>query len=108
MYSYQLSSVLLFILVLLCFGCNSDSNSIGNDSKTEVSLEFKVLSSKETGVSFSNNITEAEDKNYFDFEYIYNGGGVALGDINNDGLVDIYLTGNEVSNKLYLNKGDMK
>ncbi|HMJ67906.1 MAG TPA: VCBS repeat-containing protein [Cyclobacteriaceae bacterium] len=69
---------------------------------------FTRLSSDSTGVSFRNDLREDYDT-YFDlFAYVYNGGGVGIGDINNDGLPDIYFTGNEVDNKLYLNKGNMK
>src|SRR4030095_8015221 len=50
---------------------------------------------------------ESTDLNIIAYEYFYNGGGVAAGDINNDGLIDLYFTGNMVENKLYLNKGNM-
>lgn len=66
-----------------------------------------MLSVEKTNVNFSNVISEDETINYFVYEYFYNGGGVSLGDINNDGLIDIYFTGNMVSDKLYLNKGNM-
>jgi hypothetical protein len=65
------------------------------------------LSTKETGIKFSN-IDETENQNVLAYEYFYNGGGVAAGDINNDGLQDIFFTGNMKSNKLYLNLGNMK
>jgi len=69
---------------------------------------FKRVPSSHTGVTFRN-IVDENINNYFDyFAYVYNGGGVAIGDINNDGLSDIYLTGNEVPNKLYLNEGNLK
>ncbi|WP_317168182.1 VCBS repeat-containing protein [Pontibacter pamirensis] len=64
--------------------------------------------SDETGIHFSNRITESDTMNVLKSEYIYNGGGVGIGDFNNDGLQDIYFTGNMVSSKLYLNKGDFK
>ena len=69
---------------------------------------FKALTSSETGIHFANNIVENDSVNPIDVTNIYNGGGVGIGDFNNDGLQDVYFTGNLVSNKLYLNKGKMK
>ena len=69
---------------------------------------FSKLNNSETGVNFSNLLSETHDYNYFTYPYMYLGGGVSIGDINNDGLEDIYFTGNMVENKLYLNKGDME
>lgn len=66
---------------------------------------FTQLSAEDTGITFSNRIIENDTMNVLEFEYVYNGGGVALGDFNNDNLTDIYFTGNQVANKLYLNKG---
>ncbi len=67
---------------------------------------FTELSAKETGIVFSNRITENDSINILDNEYVYNGGGVGIADFNNDGLQDIYFTGNMVSNQLFLNKGN--
>jgi hypothetical protein len=69
---------------------------------------FKLLGSKETNIKFSNDINETESLNVLSYEYFYNGGGVAVGDINNDGLPDLMFTGNMKPNKLYLNLGHMK
>ena len=69
---------------------------------------FSEKASVESGVGFTNTITENDSLTYFKFPYIYMGGGVAIGDINNDGLSDIFFTGNMVDNKLYLNKGNMQ
>ena len=69
---------------------------------------FTLMDPAKTSVTFSNRISENDSVNIIDNEYVYNGGGVAIGDFNNDGLQDIYFTGNMVSNKLYLNKGDLK
>ncbi|MGK7391676.1 MAG: VCBS repeat-containing protein [Candidatus Cyclobacteriaceae bacterium M2_1C_046] len=69
---------------------------------------FKEIPQENSGITFSNIITESDTLNILNFEYIYNGGGVAIADFNSDGLQDIYFTGNQVENKLYLNKGDFK
>lgn len=69
---------------------------------------FVLLNSKETGVTFNNDITESDSLNILDDEFIYNGGGVGVGDFNGDGLSDLYFTGSQVDNKLYLNRGNMK
>lgn len=68
--------------------------------------QFTLIAAEDSGIRFSNRITETDTMNILDFEYIYNGGGVAIADFNNDGLQDIYFTGNMVSNQLYLNKGE--
>ena len=69
---------------------------------------FEQISSSHSGIHFNNQITENDSINPLDIVNIYNGGGVGIGDFNNDGLPDIYFTGNMVSNRLYLNKGDFK
>src|ERR1051325_1889642 len=69
---------------------------------------FTLVSAKQTGINFSNEIKEDEAQNVLAYEYFYNGGGVAVGDINNDGLQDIFFTANLKSNKLYLNEGNFQ
>ncbi|WP_245189741.1 VCBS repeat-containing protein [Lunatimonas salinarum] len=69
---------------------------------------FTELSSKQTGISFRNLVRETEEFNVLTYGYFYQGGGVAIGDINNDGLPDIYFTGNMMASKLYLNKGNLE
>jgi hypothetical protein len=69
---------------------------------------FSLLTSQETGVEFSNEIHQTGSLNILKYMYFYNGGGVGLGDINNDGLTDLFFSGNMVSSKLYLNKGNMQ
>ena len=61
-----------------------------------------------TGINFTNNTNNTKDFNIFSYRNFYNGGGVGIGDINNDGLSDVFFTANMSSNKLYLNKGDLK
>ena len=69
---------------------------------------FEKIPSSKSGIGFNNLLPETDSINILDQENVYNGGGVGIGDFNNDGLQDIYFTGNKVSNKLYLNKGEMK
>ena len=87
---------LLFSIAL--FACNS-----GDDV-----VLFEKLDAEKTHIDFANNITETKDFNILDYLYFYNGGGVSAGDINNDGLVDLFFVSNQGKNKLYLNKGEMQ
>jgi len=88
----------LFIFILLS-GCSKDE-------KTGPEL-FTVLSPEETKVGFLNQLTETEQFNMIQYLYFNNGAGIAAGDINNDGLVDLYFSGSQVGNKLYLNRGNL-
>lgn len=90
------SGAMAFLLFLV--SCRSGENS--------VPPLFDEIPASSSGVEFSNALTEDEEFNLIEYLYFYNGGGVALGDINNDGLVDIYLSANQQENKLYLNKGN--
>ncbi len=91
-------SQLLGYLFILAFGaCQSPT---GEDTL------FTRLSASQTGIEFRNTLRETEDFNVMKYGYFYNGGGVAIGDVNNDGLPDIYFTGNLVASRLYLNNGD--
>ena len=69
---------------------------------------FESLNPSATGINFRNMLDESPAANVLTYEYFYNGGGVAIGDINNDSLPDIYFTSNQKKNKLYLNKGEFK
>ncbi|MCG2461662.1 VCBS repeat-containing protein [Flavobacteriaceae bacterium F89] len=69
---------------------------------------FELLDSAYTHVDFENTLSTTDSINILDFEYMFNGGGVGIGDINNDGLQDIYFSGNQVTGRLYLNRDDFK
>lgn len=69
---------------------------------------FTAVPQEVTGIGFANAITVGDSVSVLDSEYLYNGGGVAVGDINNDGLLDVYFSGNMISSRLYLNKGNLK
>src|SRR5690625_7559812 len=69
---------------------------------------FEKLPPSITGVTFENMLTPSEEFNMYIVRNFYNGGGVAIGDINGDGLLDIYLTGNRISNRLYLNSATQR
>lgn len=88
--------IVLHLLLLTALGCTTEP------------AVFEFLPAGKTGIGFSNDITTTESFNALNFEYIYNGGGVATGDVNNDGLMDLFFTGNQVSSKLYLNKGNLQ
>jgi len=101
-----------FSLLLACccisffFLSSCSSNSSSKNEK--LTKNFSLLNVEQTGVDFQNNLKENDSINYFSYSYLYMGGGVAAGDINNDGLADLFFTGNMETNKLYLNKGDLQ
>ncbi|MCH7412735.1 VCBS repeat-containing protein [Belliella sp. R4-6] len=93
-------SVLLISGLSMFFSCDK--------KEQEKDTLFESIPSSSSGVTFSNNLKFDDAFNIFTYRNFYNGGGVALGDINNDGLLDIYFTSNQGDNKLYLNEGDFK
>lgn len=97
---------LLFILLSAFFSCSEEEPTDQSISATI----FKRIESSDSGIDFNNKITpNLETKeNLFDFDFFYNGAGVGVADINNDGLKDIFFCGNQVANKLYLNKGNFR
>jgi len=88
----------LYILFLSLYSCNNSKEF----------KQFDLIQGNELGIDFINTITESDSLNPVLYTYIYNGAGVGVADINNDGLQDIYFAGNQVSGKLYLNKGNFQ
>jgi len=92
-----MKKILAFILLsFTLFSCSNKNSKL-----------FELVDSDHTGIDFNNQIKETKDFNVLTDEYIFNGGGVAASDFNNDGKIDLFFTGNQVSNKLYINQGDL-
>jgi enediyne biosynthesis protein E4 len=104
MYKKQIMKLfytIAFALVFSLFACKKTTNQNEN-------AVFSKVSSDKSGIKFNNVVTNSKDFNILTYRNFYNGGGVAIGDINNDGLSDVFFTANMGANKLYLNKGGMK
>lgn len=82
--------------------------ALASCSKHNPDTLFTKLDPSQTGIDFKNEVKNGENMNIFKYRNFYNGGGAAIGDINNDGLADVFLISNQGANKLYLNKGDFK
>ena len=100
MKNYSLQALLFFPLLLGVMGCSSEKN--------KPNPLFKEIKANESGISFENKLSFDAAFNIYTYRNFYNGGGVGLGDVNNDGLIDIYMTANMLPNKLFLNKGNFK
>ncbi|MGB4847461.1 MAG: VCBS repeat-containing protein [Saprospiraceae bacterium] len=108
-----LVTLTVLIFLVSCSENKKDQKfqSISNDDSVSANSQkrlFTQLDSSVTGITFANIISETEEMNINLYGYLYNGGGVATGDINNDGLIDIYFSGGMVFHKLYLNEGNFK
>ena len=91
-----MNKLFLGLLGILCYCCTAEP------------ALFEIIPSSQSGVDFSNTLKEESDLSILDYLYYYNGGGVAVGDINNDGYPDVFLTSNQGENKLYLNGGNFR
>ena len=99
-----MKKLIYFFLIFGLFACSSDS---ADDQNIQKSL-FTLLSSDKTGITFKNTSIETPERNGGHYDYFYNGSGVAIVDINNDDLADVFFAGNDTPNKLFLNEGDFK
>ena len=97
---YQI--LVLFTFLTGTFSCKDEAD------RSSASTLFQLLPAGQTNISFENNLEYDQDFNIYKYRNFYNGGGVGIGDVNNDGLMDIYFTGNMVPNRLYLNKGRLE
>ena len=120
----KLKNILLFAgaaTLMFAASCKLFSKGDGDprgtaiiDPKREVTLDgnsgklFDILTGKSTGITFVNDLRETYEVNWWRYSYIYNGGAVSIGDVNNDNLPDLFFTGNLVESKLFLNKGNLK
>ncbi|PIB38237.1 VCBS repeat-containing protein [Maribacter sp. 4G9] len=97
--------LLIIVATLSLLACTKEPN---NKSATEKAhIYFRSVPADSSGIDFSNDLVDTNDLNIIEYLYYYNGGGVAIGDINNDGLEDIYLTANQKPDRLYLNLGGL-
>lgn len=90
-----MKKILFLLCSILLFSCSKPT-------------KFQLLNSKQTGIDFKNTIVESDSMNVMKYEYIYNGAGIGIGDLNGDGLEDIIFAGNQVSSRIYLNQGNFK
>ncbi len=98
----------ILLVLLACQQEKVPQSSAHQPANTSNMALFKTLDPAHTGITFNNTIVESEKYNYIQYDVVFNGGGVAAGDINNDGLIDLYFSGNQINDALYLNKGKLQ
>jgi len=107
---FKVTPILDVLLLLSCFwlvACSESKPEGETQSVPEAATLFTLLDPITCGINFENRLTEGPNTNILVYEYFYNGGGVAAGDLNGDGLADLYFTANMSANRLYLNQGNL-
>ncbi|MFD1095670.1 FG-GAP-like repeat-containing protein [Salegentibacter chungangensis] len=102
----MIKRLIILLIVLLGISCTGDKEEPVIKEKKDTL--FTEMNSDSTGIGFINQVENEKDFNIFNYRNFYNGGGVGVGDLNNDGLPEVYFTANRGKNKLYLNKGNFK
>lgn len=98
------------LFLFIATGCrNSGKNNAEAENNDLSNMQlFEVMRDSATNITFANNVREIAQMNALNYDYMYNGAGVSVADFNKDGLIDIYFVSNQQSNKLYVNKGNLK
>src|SRR5687768_7721744 len=96
-----------FVAIAIC-GCIVAVSCQSPNKTGDADALFQLMPADQTGIDFNNQVTDTKDFNIFSYRNFYNGAGVVVGDVNNDGLPDIFFTSNQQQNKLYINKGNWK
>ena len=102
---YRLHAPTLILALALILGCKQQAATVAGG--TEAQFSFEVLTASRTGLQFANTLQPTAQFNMFNYMYFYNGSGVGVADVNNDGLPDVFFAGNQQRNRLYLNKGNL-
>ncbi|MGV3538960.1 MAG: FG-GAP repeat domain-containing protein [Rufibacter sp.] len=112
MFLFYRTSLCAFALAVVCIiGCSQKKSGVKEEGQAMTQRQptlFTLLPAEKTNITFNNTLTETPFANIIAYQYFNNGGGVAIADVNQDGLQDVYFSGNLVPNKLYLNKGNMR
>ncbi|MEM6396286.1 MAG: VCBS repeat-containing protein [Bacteroidota bacterium] len=106
--SKYIVAIVIGLWVTTCGSPSPSSTSLGDEFTPPKDAKFQEVTAEESGFDFANNLALEADFDVFRYRNYYNGGGVAIGDVDNDGKPDVYMTANTESNKLFLNKGEFK
>ena len=101
----KITRIVIILIVVCCFGCTQENQG---EQQEKGAIYFNSISPDVSGLTFNNELVQDDNLNIIEYLYYYNGGGVAVGDINNDNLEDIYFTANQGADKLFLNLGNLK